>query len=134
MKDKVIRIIWLSGGLLLLGVAYVGVITPGIPWSTPIIGAVYCFARSNQRLHGWVVNHKMWGPYIANWQTHQVFPSKAKWMMIISMDVSLIVLWVTTHDIWLVVGLGLVMACVATWVCQFPSSLDQAKIKNQTQV
>ena len=38
------KMLWFSLGCILLAVAFVGVYLPGLPWSTPAVGAAYCFA------------------------------------------------------------------------------------------
>lgn len=103
-----------------MGVAYVGVVTPGIPWSTPVVAAAYCFAKSNQTWHDWIMNHKFFGSFLQNWSRHRVFPFRAKIAMFVSMDISLIVLWITTQNLYLVLGLALVMAGVCAWVFRYP--------------
>lgn len=134
MLLNVAKIAWFGGGLVLLGVAYIGVITPGIPWSTPSLGAAYCFARSNQRWHAWMMNHRIFGTFLKNWQTKRVFPTKAKWAMLISMDASLLMVWFTTGSLWLTGGLALLMMAVAAWAWRYPGSVAQAderKIRGQ---
>ncbi len=39
------KLAWGGLGFLSLGVAYVGVILPGIPFSIPAVFAAYCFAK-----------------------------------------------------------------------------------------
>lgn len=43
-------------------------------------------------------------------------------MMVITMDVSLIMLWLTTGNLWLVAGVGLAMLLVALWAWKFPET------------
>jgi hypothetical protein len=123
--NKLRKALWFSLGLILLAVAYIGVITPGIPWSTPSVGAAYCFAKSNERWHRWLMNHKLFGLFLTNWQEKRVFPTKGKWMMVITMDVSLVILVLTTQNILLVVGVGLMMLIVCTWAWRFPGSVAE---------
>ena len=113
---------WFVAGLLLLGIAYLGIILPGIPWSTPSVGAAFCFAKSNDRWHAWMMNHRLFGPFLTNWSERRVFPRRGKWMMVITMDVSLIMLWLTTGNLWLVAGVGLAMLLVALWAWKFPET------------
>ena len=76
------KVMWGGLGFLSLGVAYVGVILPGIPFSIPAVFAAYCFAKSSDRMHNWLYNHKLFGPFLTNWETKKVFPRKAKYMML----------------------------------------------------
>ena len=55
--DKIKKYLWFTAGILCLGIAYIGIVVPGIPWSTPSLGAAYCFARSSERFHNYMLNH-----------------------------------------------------------------------------
>lgn len=115
---------WIILGFICLGIAYIGIVTPGIPWSTPTVGAAVCFAKGSDKWHNWIMNHKWFGPFLSNWQEKRIFPTKAKWAMIITMDTSLIILWLTTHNWKLVAGTAIVMALVAIWALRYPGSLE----------
>lgn len=112
-------------GLILLGIAYIGVITPGIPWSTPSVGAAYCFAKSNERWHNWLMNHRLFGPFLQNWTNKRVFPTRGKWAMVVSMDISLVALWLTTGNVWMCLGVAVLMAIGAAWAWRYPGSVTE---------
>ena len=57
-KWTIKRILWFSLGMLSLGMAYIGVVTPGIPFSIFLVIAAYSFARSSKKWHDWIYNHK----------------------------------------------------------------------------
>ena len=91
--DKIKKAFWMTLGFIFLGIAYIGVVTPGIPWSTPTVVAAYCFAKGSKKWHDWIMNHKLFGPFLNNWAEKRIFPTYGKWAMIITMDISLIILW-----------------------------------------
>ena len=115
---------WIVLGFICLGIAYIGIVTPGIPWSTPTVGAAFCFAKGSDRWHQWIMNHKWFGPFLVNWSEKRIFPTRAKWAMVLTMDSSLIILWFTTHNWKLVAGTAVVMALVAIWALRYPGSLE----------
>jgi uncharacterized membrane protein YbaN (DUF454 family) len=123
--SKIKKAFWVTLGFIFLAIAYIGVITPGIPWSTPTVIAAYCFAKGSERWHNWIMNHKLFGPFLKNWSEKRVFPIYGKWAMFITMDISLIILWFTTQNWKLVLGLGIFMALVATWAWRYPSSVEE---------
>ena len=71
------KALWFSLGCILLAVAFVGIYLPGLPWSTPAVGAAYCFAKSSDRMHNWIMNHKLFGPFLTGWADKRVFPTKS---------------------------------------------------------
>ena len=123
------KMLWFSLGMICLGISYIGVVTPGIPWSTPAVGAAFCFAKSNKAWHDWLMNHRLFGAFLRDWTEHRVFPRKGKWMMFITMDISLIIMWTTTHNVWLVMGVALIMALVCAWAFRLPETRSQAEQK-----
>jgi len=123
--NKVKKAFWFTLGMLLLGVAYIGVVTPGIPWSTPTVGAAYCFSKSSERWHNWIMNHKLFGPFLRGWAEKRVFPVRARWFMVLTMDTSLVILWFTTYNWKLVAGVGLGMLLCAVWALRYPSSPEE---------
>jgi len=134
--EKIKKALWFALGMICLGIAYIGIVTPGIPWSTPSIGAAYCFAKSNKKWHDWILNHKLFGPFIQNWSQKRVFPTYAKWAMVLSMDCSLIIIWFTTGNYWLVSGIAAMMLLIVIWAWRFPGTVDeyQKRVENGMKV
>ncbi len=125
--NKIKKAFWVTLGFIFLGIAYIGVVTPGIPWSTPTVIAAFCFAKGSERWHNWIMNHKLFGPFLRNWGEKRVFPTKAKWAMFITMDVSLIIIWVTTQNWKAVAGTAIFMALCAVWAWRYPGSVEEWK-------
>ena len=119
------KILWLVAGFLLLGVAYLGVILPGLPFSTPAVGAAYCFAKSSNRMHNWLYSHPLFGPFLTNFKEKKIFPTRAKYAMVTMMSISLSVIWFTSYNINMTVGIGVVMAIVAAWGWSYPGSEEE---------
>jgi uncharacterized membrane protein YbaN (DUF454 family) len=125
--NKIKKYLWMAAGFLFLGVAYIGVVVPGIPWSTPSLIAAYCFSKSSERFHNYMLNHKLFGPFIKNWQDGRVFPTMAKWAMFASMDASLIILWFATNNWKAVAGMGVFFALILIWASRLPGSREEAQ-------
>lgn len=123
--DKFKKAVWFCLGLLFLGIAYIGVVTPGIPWSTPSVVAAYCFSKSSKRWHSWLMNHRLFGPFLRNWTEKRIFPTYGKWAMFISMDASLIIIWFTSRNWKLVGGTALLMFLCAAWAFRYPGSMKE---------
>ena len=119
------KALWFSLGCILLVIAFIGVYLPGLPWSTPAVGAAFCFAKSSTRMHNWIMNHKLFGPFLKNWADKRVFPTKAKYLMLITMASSLILMWFTTGNIKAIMWTGGAMLGCAIWGWRYPGSLEE---------
>lgn len=119
------NLLWKLTGFILLGIAYIGVVTPGLPFSPFLVGSAICFSKGSPRMHTWLYSHKFFGPFLSNWVNNKVFPTKMKYMMLSVMSSSLIILWVTTHNFNAVVYSGVFMVLVAIWAWRFPGTLQE---------
>ena len=119
------KYLWMGLGFLSLGMAYVGVVVPGIPFSIFLVFAAYCFARSSKKWHDWLYNHKYFGPFLTNWVQKRVFPTKGKYAMILVMSSSLAFLWFSTGNIKAVLWSGGFMALVAIWAWRYPGTVKE---------
>lgn len=122
MKMK--KLFWNILGFLSLGMAYIGVITPGIPYSPFVVFAAYCFSKGSERMHRWIYNHKLFGPFLTNWGQKRVFPTKMKFFMLFMMSTSLIIMSFTV-PVRGVVYTGIFMLFVAIWAWRFPGSVEE---------
>ena len=117
------KFLWKILGFLSLGMAYIGVITPGIPYSCFVVFAAYCFAKGNKRMHDWLYNHKLFGPFLTNWGTKRVFPHKMKYFMLGTMSVSLLIMFFTGVKPIGIISTAIFMGLVAIWAWRFPGSV-----------
>jgi len=119
------KYLWMGLGFLSLGMAYVGVVVPGIPFSIFLVFAAYCFAKSSKKWHDWLYNHKYFGPFLTNWVQKRVFPTKGKYAMVLVMSSSLAFLWFSTGNIKAVLWSGGFMALVAIWAWRYPGTVQE---------
>ena len=122
---KLKKLLWNILGFLSLGMAYVGVVTPGIPYSPFVVFAAYCFSKGSERMHRWIYNHKLFGPFLTNWGQKRVFPLKLKFFMLGMMSLSLVLMYtggVPLRGVYYTAGF---MALVAIWAWRYPSSVAE---------
>jgi len=123
------KALWTAVGLLSLGMAYVGVVTPGIPYSPFVVFAAYCFSKGSERMHKWIYNHKLFGPFLTNWNEKRVFPQKMKYLMLGMMTLSLCIMFFSGVKLIGVVSTAIFMACVAVWAWRYPSSVAEHDLR-----
>ncbi|MEI4485388.1 YbaN family protein [Frigidibacter sp. MR17.14] len=74
------RILWATLGSLALALAVIGLLLPLMPTVPFALAAAFCFARSSERIHQWLLNHRHLGPPIRNWQERRSIGRRAKWL------------------------------------------------------
>ena len=119
------KALWYTLGMISLLFAYIGFITPGIPFSIFLVFSAYCFSKSSQKMHDYLYNHKHFGPFLTNWVEKRIFPTRMKYAMIIVMNSSLAFLWFTTYNLNAVLWSGGFMALVAIWAWRYPGSEEE---------
>jgi len=116
---------WKILGFCSLGMAYVGVVTPGIPYSPFVVFAAYCFSKGSPRMHAWLYNHKLFGPFLTNWSEKRVFPQKMKYFMLAMMSLSSILMYTGGVKPIGIISTAIFMAFVAVWAWRYPSSVAE---------
>jgi uncharacterized membrane protein YbaN (DUF454 family) len=119
------KLFWNILGFLSLGMAYLGVITPGLPYSIFVVFAAYCFSKGSERMHSWIYNHKLFGPFLTNWGEKRVFPTKMKYFMLAMMSSSLIIMGLTNVPARGIIYTAVFMGLVAIWAWRFPGSVEE---------
>ncbi len=119
------KLFWNILGFLSLGLAYIGIITPGFPYSIWVVFAAYCFSKGSERMHRWIYNHKIFGPFLTNWNQKRVFPQKMRYLMLGMMSLSLILMWTGGVKPIGIISTAVFMGLVAIWAWRFPNSVEE---------
>ncbi len=117
-----IRYLLLASGMILVGIAALGVVVPGLPTTPLLILAAACFARSSQRFYERLLANRVFGPLIREWREHRSMPARAK--------VSAIVLIVAVGGAsllliaqpWLKALVALILIGLVAWLARVPTS------------
>lgn len=72
------KILWTCAGLTALALGAIGILLPLLPTVPFLILAAFCFARSSERLHDWLLTHPTFGPPIEDWNQHGAIRPAAK--------------------------------------------------------
>lgn len=72
------RLVWVVLGIFSMAFAMIGVVLPLLPTVPFLLLAAFCFARSSERLHDWLLSHQIFGPMIVDWTTYGAIRPAAK--------------------------------------------------------
>ncbi len=103
-----------------LGIGIVGIFVPGLPTTVFVLVSAWAASHGSERLHGWLLAHRQFGPVIRDWQAHGAVSRRAKWLATGTMAVcAAIMLWCVPLPWvrWLSIGC---MAVVAAWLWARP--------------
>lgn len=111
--SRLIRLICLAGGIVALLLGLAGIFLPVLPTTPFILLAATCFAKSSTRFHHAMLNHRIAGPIIREWQEHRAMPRRAKragyLLMALSFGTSILIMDSVWHRL-LLAALGLILA------------------------
>jgi uncharacterized membrane protein YbaN (DUF454 family) len=65
-------------GWMCVGLGFIGVFVPGLPTTIFLLVAAWCFFRSNERAHAWLLEHRLLGPYVRDFASGKGMPVRAK--------------------------------------------------------
>lgn len=77
-------------GFLFLLLAGLGAVLPVLPTTPFVLVAASCFAKSSPYLHQKLLDNRLFGPVILNWQQNRSIPKKAKIIALSTMLISVI--------------------------------------------
>jgi uncharacterized membrane protein YbaN (DUF454 family) len=86
------RLLYLALGCGSLGMSFVGLVVPGIPTVPFLLASSYYLARSSRPLHRWLLESRLFGQILREWETHRALSPQSKWGLA---AITLVVLLVT---------------------------------------
>ncbi|MBF0267815.1 MAG: YbaN family protein [Alphaproteobacteria bacterium] len=123
-RAPLLRALFLALGFVCVALGLLGAVLPVLPTTPFMILALWCFARSSQRFHRWLLNHKMFGPSLQKWERHRVIPLAAKIASIVAMTASMVYVVFFSQAPWYAMaGMGLAVAYAAWYILSKPSRI-----------
>ncbi len=114
------RLLYVSVGLACVGLAYLGVLLPGLPATPWVLLASYCFARSSPRLERWLRRSPLFGRLLRDWQEYRGIRRPVK-VFAVGLVVTVVTLSLVlgTLPVWakgVIGGLAVVGVCTIVFV------------------
>ena len=70
-------------GSLFVCLGFIGIVIPGIPTTPFLLLSAWFFSKSSSFLENWLINHKLFGPLIRDWNEHKSISRKSKIVAVI---------------------------------------------------
>jgi uncharacterized membrane protein YbaN (DUF454 family) len=92
-----------------------GSILPVLPTTPFMILALWCFARSSERFHRWLYNHRIFGLPLQKWDQHRVIPPIAKIASVTAMAASMVYVVMIYSAPWYAITAMAAFIAYAAW-------------------
>ena len=110
------RWLWLCLAYAALALGIVGIFLPGLPTTPFVLLAAYAAARGSEKLHAWLLAHRLYGPMIRDWQASGAVSPSAKRWAIGTMALCSVIFFLTAPRWWMAAIGTAIMAVVGTWL------------------
>lgn len=116
-----VRALWIAAGVVAVGLGVLGAVLPLLPATPFLLLAAFCFARSSDRLHRWLLGHRWLGPYIRNFRDRRGFTRGQKTAILGLLWASIgATVWFALEAWWGRATLLAIAVCVTTYVVRLP--------------
>ncbi len=117
-----LRGLYLALGLFFVALGFIGAFLPVLPTTPFLILAAACFARSSERLEGWLLSHPRFGLTLREWRARGAIPWRGKLLALAGTTVSFVLFWIgSSPGPALATAVGLLMLVGLIYVFSRPS-------------
>ncbi|BAV63383.1 YbaN family protein [Sphingobium cloacae] len=121
-RGRHLRLAWLAGGILCVGLGFIGALLPLMPTTIFLILAAGCFARSSPRLEVWLLDHPRFGPSLRMWREQRAIPRHAKVAACGGIALGYALFLLGAHpDAVLALAVAFALLCCAGWIISRPA-------------
>jgi len=117
------KAVLIFAGTVCVALGVLGMFLPLLPTTVFLLMAAYCYSRSSERFHDWLLNNRLCGSYIRNYKSGQGISMRQKVTTIsilwVSIGVSIWLLggkfWVTLLLLAIAIGVTLHLVLLKTY-------------------
>lgn len=89
------KAVLIFAGTVCVALGVLGMFLPLLPTTVFLLMAAYCYSRSSERFHTWLLTNRLFGPYIKNYKSGQGISLRQK-------ITTILILWVSIgFSIWM---------------------------------
>ncbi|MDH3297344.1 MAG: YbaN family protein [Gemmatimonadota bacterium] len=123
-KSRATRLGWILIGHVFLGVGLLGTVIPLLPTTVFLLLAAASYARGSERFYTYLMDHRVFGRLINDWNQHRAMSAGAKRWAIGSVLISITVSTIAVDLIWLRVVLVVIAVFVIAKLLRIPTRED----------
>jgi len=122
------KLFYLFLGFFFVVLAILGIFLPLLPTTPFLILAAMFFSKSSKRWHSWLINNRIFGPILSNWECYRCIPHTAK-----QLSIGMLLIFGTASIIMLeVLWLQIVTFSLVAYAAYFIISIKTCVTSTQT--
>ena len=124
-SNRLIRWLFLFLGTLFFVLGLIGVVLPVLPTTPFVLLAAACWAKGSDKFHHWLVNHRIFGKMVTDWQQKRAIPRYGKYLAWTMMTASCVMLFYRLQDtslFWLAWLTAAICLLPAIWMARLPDA------------
>lgn len=107
------KAILIFAGTVCVGLGVLGMFLPLLPTTVFLLMAAYCYSRSSDRFHNWLLTNRLCGKYISNYRSKRGMTVRHKASTLLSLWASIgLSIWLLGGRFWI----SLLLVAIATAV------------------
>jgi len=111
------KAILIFAGTVCVGLGVLGMFLPLMPTTVFLLMAAYCYSRSSDKFHDWLLSNRLCGKYITNYRSGKGITARQKFTTILTLWASIgFSMWIVSGRLWLVLLLAAIAIGVTTHI------------------
>lgn len=119
-------------GTVCVGLGVVGMFLPLMPTTVFLLLAAYCYSRSSEKFHNWLLNNRLCGSYIRNYKSGKGISVKQKVSTILTLWLSIGISMMFVGNIWVRLMLAAIAIGVTIHLIMIKTYRSEAELTDET--
>ncbi len=116
------RALWFTAGLISVALGAIGAFLPLLPTVPFILLAAVCFSRSSTKAHDWLLQHRLFGPSLRDWEKNGAIRPSVKRKAVFAIAISWLLLLSLGLNPWISAVQFVALACVSAFIWTRPNA------------
>jgi len=117
-------------GTVCVGLGVLGMLLPLMPTTVFLLAAAYCYARSSERFHTWLLSNRLFGSYISNYKAGRGISLRQKAFTLTSLWLSIgFSIWTINASFWITLLLLATAVAITAHVVLIKTYRPEAEVE-----